>query len=205
VKRRQTSWSDAPTRQQIRFESAFVTQVTGPANIRVCGYNWLGDPWTPLSQPYSISRRAGPLNASLSPARSPRKARLDLDFSRLMPHGEAPLAHIERAAVLCRPVLSFNTDTDTHAQPGFKACANGTLSFTFLSLSLPWLARIALDQRTKRFLPAKAISVGPVESYTCREVARYCSETKSIAGHGLACCGANRIVIVIGCTGSTCT
>jgi hypothetical protein len=53
-----------------------------------------------------------------------------------MPHGEAPLAHIERAAVLCRPVLSFNTDTDTHAQPGFKACANGTLSFTFLSFSL---------------------------------------------------------------------
>ena len=57
--------------QQIRFESAFVTHVTGPANIRVCGYNWLGDPWTPLSQPYSISRRAGPLTVTLSPARSP--------------------------------------------------------------------------------------------------------------------------------------
>ena len=114
--------------------------------------------------------------------------------------------HTLSAQLYCvEAVLSFNTDTDTHAQPGFKACANGTLSFTFLSPSLPWLARIALDQRTKRFLPAKAISVGPMESYTCREVARYCSETKSIAGHGLACCGANRIVIVIGCTGSTCT
>ena len=108
--------------------------------------------------------------------------------------------HTLSAQLYCvEAVLSFNTDTDTHAQPGFKACANGTLSFTFLSPSLPWLARIALDQRTKRFLPAKAISVGPVESYTCREVARYCSETKSIAGHGLA---ASRELTV---RGSACT
>jgi len=58
----------------------FDTQDTGPAYIPVqyryvCGYKNVPVeaqieeargprlPWTPLSQPYSISRRAGPLNA----------------------------------------------------------------------------------------------------------------------------------------------
>ena len=51
-------------------QTMFITMVynstpkTPDRRTYVCGYNWLGDPWTPLSQAYSISRRAGPLNAA---------------------------------------------------------------------------------------------------------------------------------------------
>jgi hypothetical protein len=50
----------------LRFFTANVynsTPKTPDRRTYVCGYHWLGDPWTPLSQPYSISRRGPGLHS----------------------------------------------------------------------------------------------------------------------------------------------